>query len=326
MANPDFTLEFIKEQVKLEKLSDTLLETNAFALDIETVDWWNKYQERIALIQIAFRHQEKIKVAIIDTIARLNLQSLRLPIEQTSILKIIHNAAFDAVRLAKHYNFAVFPIHDTMIAARRSGERKYSLQSQASSHLHIRLDKQTRQSDWSRRPLDHRQLSYAALDAYATLLLYENQAARSLTGEYRLKSINEHSHHEHSHQGNLPLGNSFVVNEMELLPAQKEKSSAISSIQKYELDDIASVLLGIVAELPTRYSPDQLSVSLGSDRVGIAGWIADRHLGKDAELDEETVKMTIADLCEQALLSMTETRRLVATEAGMKMWQKRKSD
>jgi len=321
MAKPDFTLEFIKEQNRLEKLKETLLKTTAFALDIETVDWWNRHQERVALIQIAFSDQGKIKVAIIDALARLDLESLRSPLEHTSILKIIHNAAFDAVRLAKHYNLAASPIHDTMIAARRAGERKYSLQAQAAIHLQIRLDKQTRQSDWSRRPLDYRQLSYAALDAYATLLLYENQAVRSLTGEYRLRPIIDQSQ-----QGSLPLDDLLLVNRSESLLSQQEKPVASAPATKHELDDVAAVLLGIVSKLPTRYSPDQLSVSLGSDRVGIAGWIADSHLGKDTELDEETVKMTIADLCEHALLHITETRRLVATDKGMKMWQRIKSD
>ena len=181
MAKPDFTLEFIKGQSRLIKLAEALMQTAAFALDIETIDWWNRHQERIALIQIAFRYNGQPKVAVIDALANFNLDSLRAPLEQASALKIIHNAGFDATRLSKHYNFNVAPIHDTMLAARRSGERKYSLQAQSAIHLNLALDKSARNSDWSRRPLDNRQLSYAALDSYATLLLYENQTARNLS-------------------------------------------------------------------------------------------------------------------------------------------------
>ena len=54
MAKPDFTLEFIKEQSRLIKLAETLIQASSFALDIETIDWWNRHRERIALIQIAF--------------------------------------------------------------------------------------------------------------------------------------------------------------------------------------------------------------------------------------------------------------------------------
>ena len=147
MMKLDFTVGFIKEQSRLQKLAELLTETAAFALDIETVDWWIRHRERVALIQIAFRHQGQIKVAVIDAHAVLDLADLRCPLEETSILKIIHNAAFDATRLAKHYNFNVTPIHDTMAAARRSGEKKYSLQAQAALHLNLALTKSLQNSD-----------------------------------------------------------------------------------------------------------------------------------------------------------------------------------
>jgi len=316
MTKPDFTLEFIKNQNRLIKLSEVLLQTSSFALDIETVDWWNRHREQISLIQISFRYKGQPKVAIIDALAGLNLDLLRAPFEHVAILKIIHNAAFDATRLSKHCDFIVAPIYDTMLAARRSGERKYSLQAQAAIHLNLRLDKSFRQSDWSRRPLDNRQLSYAALDAYSTLLLHENQTARNLTGEYRLKSIVDPSR-----QGSLPLDDSLSTKQILPVVTLDAGPAPLSGSPETELNAVALSLLGIVTELPTRYSPDQLAVSLGADRVGMAGWIVDSRLGRDAELDAETVKMTIADLCEFNLMRMTETRRLEATKEGEQIWQ-----
>ena len=187
MPKPDFTLKFIKNAGEVERLSDVLAALPAFALDIETTEWWNRHRERIALIQIAFRAEGRIKVFIIDALAQFDPEPLRLPLEKSLAVKIIHNAAFDAARLSKHYNFSPAPVFDTMLAARRSGERKYSLKAQAETHLAIRLDKTAQTSDWSRRPLDNRQLYYAALDAFATLLLYENQLVRGISGSYRLK-------------------------------------------------------------------------------------------------------------------------------------------
>ncbi len=321
MAKPDFTLEFIKEQNRLIKLTETLIQTSAFALDIETVDWWNRHRERIALIQIAFRYKGQSKVAVIDALAGFDLESLRAPLEHASVLKIIHNAGFDAIRLSKHYGFHTAPIHDTMLAARRAGERKYSLQAQAAIHLNLRLDKSIRQSDWSLRPLDNRQLGYAALDSYSTLLLYENQTTRNLSGEYRLKTAVDSSR-----QAILPLNDSPLVEHTEPSLSSEEKTATADSSAKNELYAIAASILGIVTELPSRYSPDQLSVSLGADRVGLAGWIVDNRVGRDVELDEETVKMTIADLCERSLLRMTQTRRLEATEADVQIWRKMKSN
>ncbi len=184
MSKTNFTLKFIKDSNGLQRLIEQLVVLPSFALDIETVDWWNRHRERIALIQIAFRTEEQIKVVIIDALAAFGLEPLRLPLEQSSIIKIIHNAAFDASRLKKHFKFAVEPIFDTMATARHSGERKYSLKAQAEIHLGLQLDKSARTSDWSHRPLDVRQLQYAALDPYATLLLYENQTERNLNGKY----------------------------------------------------------------------------------------------------------------------------------------------
>lgn len=311
MAKPDFTLGFIKEQSRLIKLSEILIQTPAFSIDIETVDWWNRHKERIALIQIAFRYKGQIKVAVIDTLANIDFEPLRIPLEHSSIIKIIHNAAFDATRLAKHYNFQTSPIHDTMLAARRSGERKYSLQAQASIHLNLALNKSSQNSDWSRRPLDNRQLSYAALDSYSTLLLYEHQAARNLKSDYRLKPLTDSSF-----QATLPLDDLPSIESIKLSVITKDNKGSVNDLAENELNAVASSILGIVTELPLRYSPDHLSVSLGSDRVGMAGWIADNRIGRDTELDEETVKIMIADLCERGLLQITDRRRLEATEAG----------
>lgn len=127
------------------------------------------------------------KVFIIDALARFDPEPLRLPLEKSAVVKIIHNAGFDATRLHKHYNFSPDPVFDTMLAARRSGERKYSLKAQAETHLTLRLDKSAQTSDWSRRPLDNRQLYYAAFDPFVTLLLYENQMERGISSVYHLK-------------------------------------------------------------------------------------------------------------------------------------------
>ncbi len=62
----DYSIEIINNPAKLVKLVERLSAVSVFALDIETVDWWNRHQERIALIQIAFRTVRGVKVSVID--------------------------------------------------------------------------------------------------------------------------------------------------------------------------------------------------------------------------------------------------------------------
>ena len=316
MPKPDFTLKFIKNAGEVERLSDVLAALPAFALDIETTEWWNRHRERIALIQIAFRAEGRIKVFIIDALAQFDPEPLRLPLEKSLAVKIIHNAGFDSTRLSKHYNLSLAPVFDTMLAARRSGERKYSLKAQAETHLAIRLDKTAQTSDWSRRPLDNRRLYYAALDPFATLLLYENQLERGISGDYRLKPP------ANSTQNLLPLNN-LPADSLPAVGASTapDQNFTDNSSPNSNLPDMAIALLGIITELPTRYSPDALAASVGAaERVGLAGWIIDRRLGKDADPDEEEIKMAINSLCEEKLIRITETRRLKSTATGEKLW------
>ena len=298
----------------MTRLIDHLASIPVIALDIETVNWWNRHQERIALVQIAFRVERQTKVVIIDALAKLDLEPLRLPLELETTTKVIHNAVFDATRLANHFRFKVAPIFDTMVAARRSGERRYSLKAQAETHLNLRLGKAAQRSDWSRRPLDAKQIYYAALDAFSTLLLYENQKGRKLNGFFQLKDTTP------SRRASLPLTN---IAELQISSKNLDLKSAAGendSRLKTDLSVSSIALLGIITELPGRYHPDQLAVSVGSERVGLAGWIVDRILGSDADLDEESAKLGIADLCEQNLVGITPTRRLEATTGGAHLW------
>ncbi len=83
-------------------------------------------------------------------------------------------------------------------------------------------------------------------------------------------------------------------------------------------------MLGVVTELAGRYSPDRLAVSAGSERVGLAGWLIDRALGPEADLDENAAKLALAELCERGLVRLNAARRLEATESGARLWQRHK--
>jgi hypothetical protein len=311
--NTDYTVTYVNDRRRLEALCEGLVAVPALALDIETASWWDRRAERVSLVQLAYREGGRLRVAVVDALADLDPALLRRPLESGDVTKAVHNAAFDAVRLERHFKIRPAPIHDTMLAARRVGERRCSLKAQAESHLGLRLDKGAQQSDWGARPLHPRQLGYAALDAAATLLLYEHQAGRGLKGDYRSRGAVREG------QGALPLDAAPRGESQAEAPAATEPEAAGGVLSETSL-----ALLGIIAELPSRYGPEQLAASVGEDRVGLAGWIIDGVLGEQADVDEETARNEIAGLCERGLIVTTPTRRLEASEEGRGIWLKRK--
>lgn len=311
------SIEFINQQSQLAAFAERAGQVGSLALDIETTNWWDRAAEKVALVQLAWREaDQQPRVAIIDTLAGLDLEPLRRPLELSLAIKAIHNASFDAGRMLRHYQIATSPIHDTMLAARRSGEKSCSLKAQAAAHLGLDLDKTEQRGDWSRRPLSRAQLHYASLDAACTLLLYEQQRERGLRGDYELRDRAAKppqpslwSTLEQTQTTPTPAPPSL------LQPAPTEAATDLV------LEQTKLALLGIIAELSGRYSPDHLAVSVGSERIGLAGWLIDQTLGSGADIDETTAKQAIAELCERQLVSLSFTRRLEATPQGAHFWR-----
>jgi hypothetical protein len=87
-----------------------------------------------------------------------------------------------------------------------------------------------------------------------------------------------------------------------------------------DLDACAFALLGVIAELGGRYSPEHLVASICSERVGLAGWVIDHTLGVGADIDELIAKREIASLIDRGLARLSLSRKLEATAAGAKLW------
>jgi len=310
------TVEFVSDKLALKEALERLDAAPVIALDIETAYWWDRELERVALIQLAFRENGVIRAVVIDPMADFDPESLRRPLELSAQIKAIHNAGFDAVKLSRHFRIATSPIHDTMLAARRGGERRCSLQAQVEAHLGFHLDKAEQRGDWGRRPLTAEQLNYASLDAVCTLLLYEKQVARGLRGDYQLRARVE------STQGSLPL-----APEEPRVAAPDAGSPELTRLAS-ELGDLnacAFALLGVIAELGGRYSPEHLVASICAERVGLAGWVIDHTLGVGADIDEVSAKLEIAALIDKGLARLSLSRKLEATIAGAQFWADHKS-
>src|SRR6185369_9039823 len=97
---------------------------------------------------------------------------------------------------------------------------------------------------------------------------------RGLRGDYE---VPRHAERKPAHQSSLPLSDNSHRGELRIhLAEDASTKSAAEGTNPIKLDAATLSLLGIVTELSGRYSPEQLAVSVGSERIGLAGWIVDR--------------------------------------------------
>jgi len=295
-----YRIEIIDHDQGFQLIQPRLNAAAVLALDIETINWWSREEERISIIQIGFRENDQITVAICDLLSGWNPEPLRYPLETSLQTKVIHNASYDAVRLARHYCIRTSPVYDTMLAARRSGEKKCSLQALVERHLGLTIEKTEQRSDWSRRPLSRKQLDYAALDAVCTLELYERQVARGLRGDYELRSLTQPP----------AVSNLKEMQRQNDLRKILQHAEPISS-QNNDSRSLTGAVIRIVTEFPGRYTARQLSASITDGRSGMIGWILDQTLGPNLTFDEATTLTTIEQLCANHQLAINSEGRLI---------------
>ncbi|MFN7929109.1 MAG: hypothetical protein U0Y68_14420 [Blastocatellia bacterium] len=271
------------------------------ALDVETANWWKPQEEQIALLQLAYRRPaDEIEVALLDVAALPSLAPVQALLEAPNIPVAIHNASFDALKLAQHCGIRTRAIHDTMRAARRAGAKRYSLAAQVKEHFGTELDKGEQQSDWGRRPFTASQLRYAANDAAYTLLLYERQRELGLSGVYELPLRDD-----------LPL----------LAEAEVAVPINAPPIIATEENLLGLAALGLVVKKPHYYSPTSLLVAIGQERSGLADWIVRGLLGDAAEVEDGEAQLAITNFLLRGLLVLDAYRRCAASPAGAALWQ-----
>jgi ribonuclease D len=133
------------------------------AWDIETSGLeWKK--DRIATCQIFVPNYEVYVVQLNGSVkAPSNLKSLLI---DANVLKIFHHAMFDLRFMAFHWNVMPNNVACTKIASKLLDptETDHSLQRILQQHLNVRIDKESRVSNWLNDNLSKEQLEYAASD------------------------------------------------------------------------------------------------------------------------------------------------------------------
>ncbi|MBA14986.1 MAG: ribonuclease D [Sphingomonas sp.] len=152
----------IEDSAALANLCNRLAQKPFVAVDTEFMRE-NSYWPELCLIQIA----DDEEAAAIDPKAEgLDLGPLlHLLTENRDVLKVFHAGGQDIEIVYNLTGKTPHPMFDTQVAAMALGQgEQIGYSNLVDSYLGIVIDKGARFTDWSRRPLDKRQIDYAIAD------------------------------------------------------------------------------------------------------------------------------------------------------------------
>jgi ribonuclease D len=146
------------------------------------------YWPKLCLAQVAGPDE----AAAIDALAEgIDLAPLDELMANAKVLKVFHAARQDLEIFYLRMNQVPQPLFDTQIAAMVCGHGEAaSYESLATKLAKAKIDKSSRFTDWSRRPLSERQISYALSDVTHLRVVYE-KLRRQLEKSGRLSWITE---------------------------------------------------------------------------------------------------------------------------------------
>lgn len=169
--------QLIERLSDLECLGKQLAGEDVLAVDIEA-DSLHHYFSKVCLIQISTNRH----TFVIDPLAIRTMDALRPLFGSHKIKKVFHGADYDLRSLFRDFSIEVRNLFDTMVASQFLGKDELSLAALLDKRFGILLSKKYQRANWSKRPLSHNMLLYAARDTAYLIRLY-----RELEQELRFK-------------------------------------------------------------------------------------------------------------------------------------------
>lgn len=163
-------MRIINNTDDLTALCDELSQEDFLTIDLEFLRE-KTYYAKLCLIQVA----NSTTSAIIDPLAEeLSLAPFIELLKNQSQIKVFHSGRQDIEILYHLSGFIPTPLFDTQIAAMVCGfGEAVSYETLVNKICGISLDKSSRLSDWSCRPLSETQLEYALCDATYLVNIYK---------------------------------------------------------------------------------------------------------------------------------------------------------
>ena len=164
-------MKLITTTDELAAFCKTLASTEFIAVDTEFMRE-RTYWPKLCLAQVAGPDD----AAAIDALADgIDLAALDELMGNRKVLKVFHAARQDLEIFYLRINKVPQPLFDTQVAAMVCGHGEAaSYESLATKLAKAKIDKSSRFTDWSRRPLSERQIAYALSDVTHLRVVYEN--------------------------------------------------------------------------------------------------------------------------------------------------------
>ena len=234
----------------------------------------NTYWPDLCLIQIASAEE----AAAIDPKADIDMSSLlSLLVENREVVKVFHAGGQDLEIIHNLTGKTPYPLFDTQIAAMALGHgEQVGYSNLIESMLGHSIDKGARFTDWSRRPLDKRQIDYAIADVthlatvFPKLLKRLQKTGRGEWLDEEMERLADPSSFAFGPQDawkrlKLPSRNPAVLGRLKALAAWRETEARTKNIPRGRI--VKDDTLGELAAHPPKKQDD-----LGNVRGLSAGW------------------------------------------------------
>ena len=150
------------------------------------------YFSKLCLVQLAIPGDENENAVIVDTLVNnLDLSPLYEVFKNPNVVKVFHAARQDLEIFYLDSGIFPYPLFDTQIAAMVCGfGDQIAYETLVRQLAKQPLDKSSRFTDWSRRPLTDAQKKYALADVTHLRIIYETLSEKLLKTK-RLKWVDE---------------------------------------------------------------------------------------------------------------------------------------
>ena len=234
----------------------------------------NTYWPDLCLIQIASPDE----AAAIDPKGDIDLSSLlSLLVEDREVVKVFHAGGQDLEIIHNLTGKVPYPLFDTQIAAMALGHgEQVGYSNLIESMLGHNIDKGARFTDWSRRPLDKRQIDYAIADVthlatvFPTLLKRLQKTGRGEWLDEEMERLADPSSFAFPPEDawkrlKLPSRNPTVLGRLKALAGWRETEARSKNIPRGRI--VKDDTLGELAAHPPKSQDD-----LGNVRGLSSGW------------------------------------------------------